>query len=219
VAAVFAYDLAFTLKIRLYWHKNLHMWSRRRGYYGFLARRCPVSRGKHSKDLFPLHPAFGLMVKVRKADWFFIVPATAIWLLSLATTAWDFIALQQLTFHFTIISALGIALFFCGVALRITSKRKLNQSYSYTLSTAPTKRLVTSGVYRFIRHPIYFAAIFYVSGAPLVFSSLYGFFVSLVFIPCILYRIGIEEKLLTEEFGEQYVDYKKHTKRLVPFLY
>ena len=48
------------------------------------------------------------------------------------------------------------------------------------------------------------------------------FTLGVVFIPIILaflYRINVEEKVLAEAFGEQYSDYIKRTKKLVPFIY
>ncbi len=158
------------------------------------------------------------MPKVERADWYFIAPATIVWSLTLVLTAWDFIYLQGWIYHLNAWSVLGLFLFISGVSLREISKRTLKKNYSYVL-TKQQKQLVTNGVYRFIRHPIYLAAILYVLGWPLIFSSLYGFFVALAFIPCILYRIKIEERMLIEEFGEQYVDYMKHTKNLLPYVY
>jgi protein-S-isoprenylcysteine O-methyltransferase Ste14 len=43
--------------------------------------------------------------------------------------------------------------------------------------------------------------------------------VSLGFVPCVLYRIRLEEELLIREFGEEYIEYRKHTKKLVPCVY
>ncbi len=132
----------------------------------------------------------------------------------------DFIQLQHAFYHFNIESILGISLFAVGVSLRTFSKRTLRKHYSYVLKTNQTqKQLVTYGIYKFIRHPIYLAAILYVVGFPLIFSSLYGFFVSLAFIPCLLHRICIEEKMLIEEFGQQYLNYQKCTKKLIPLIY
>jgi protein-S-isoprenylcysteine O-methyltransferase Ste14 len=159
------------------------------------------------------------MTKIEKADWYFILPATIIWVLSLAVTAWDFILLRGMVYHFGIKSGLGLTLFAAGVSLRALGRKTLKKSYSYVLGSSRKKELVTHGVYRFVRHPIYFASILYVLGLPLIFSSAYGFVVSLGFMPCILYRIHVEESILIQEFGEEYIEYKKHTKKLIPYVY
>jgi len=53
---------------------------------------------------------------------------------------------------------------------------------------------------------------------PPVFSSLYGFILMLELIPLTIYRIKIEEKMLIEKFGDEYREYMKKTKRLIPFV-
>jgi len=159
------------------------------------------------------------MSKIERADWYFLVPATIIWVLSLAVTAWDFVQLQGMVYRFGTVGAAGLILFLAGVSLRAVGKRTLRKSYSYFLKASQRKPLVTHGVYRFIRHPIYLAGILYNFGAPLIFSSTYGFLVMLGFIPCILYRIGVEERMLIQEFGNEYLEYKKHTKKLIPYVY
>jgi protein-S-isoprenylcysteine O-methyltransferase Ste14 len=160
-----------------------------------------------------------MMFKIEKADWYFIVPATTIWVLSLVVTAWDFLQLQGMVYHFGIVSVVGLVLFVAGVSLRAVGRRTLAKSYSYVLRASQKKVLVKHGVYRLIRHPIYLAAILYTAGTPLIFSSAYGFLVILGFIPCILYRIEVEEKMLIQEFGNEYLEYRKHTKKLIPHVY
>jgi protein-S-isoprenylcysteine O-methyltransferase Ste14 len=163
--------------------------------------------------------ALELMTTIEKADWYFILPATIIWVLSLVTTAWDFILLQGMMYHFDIESGLGLPLLLGGISLRALGRRTLKKNYSYVLESSRKKELITYGVYRFVRHPIYLASMLYVLGLPLIFSSAYGFVVTLGFIPCILYRIRVEERMLIQEFGEEYLEYKKHTKKLIPHVY
>jgi protein-S-isoprenylcysteine O-methyltransferase Ste14 len=160
-----------------------------------------------------------MMAKVDKADWCFIVPATTVWVLSLVVAAWDFLQLQGAVYYFSIANGAGFALFVTGVSLRAIGKRTLKKSYSYVLKTSQRKALVKHGVYAHVRHPIYLAAMLYVTGTPLIFSSVYGFLVTLAFVPCILYRITIEEKMLIQEFGNEYLEYRKHTKKLIPYIY
>ncbi len=155
-----------------------------------------------------------------KTDWYFIIPATSVYISSLLVTAWDFLQLQKAVYNLGVINVAGLALFVIGVLLRVLSKRTLAKNYTYILHTAEhRKELVKRGVYRFIRHPIYLAAVLYIMGAPMIFSSVYGFLVTLAFIPCILYRIRIEEEVLIQEFGNAYREYKKNTKKLIPYVY
>jgi len=48
---------------------------------------------------------------------------------------------------------------------------------------------------------------------------MYGFFAMLIQFPIFLNRIRIEERLLTEEFGEEYRGYKMAVNKLIPFIY
>ena len=50
-------------------------------------------------------------------------------------------------------------------------------------------------------------------------SSLAGFLIMLALIPILLIRIWIEERLLLDEFGEEYKTYQKSTRKLLPFVF
>jgi protein-S-isoprenylcysteine O-methyltransferase Ste14 len=80
-------------------------------------------------------------------------------------------------------------------------------------------QLVTSGPYRWIRHPIYTAYLLnYVSGG-LVASNLVLTFVPVIFFGLmIINRIPREEAVMREEFGQEYLDLEAHTGGLLPRL-
>ena len=137
----------------------------------------------------------------------------------LLVTAWDFIILQGMTYRLGFLSSIGWALFIIGVIIRAAGKRTLRKYYAYGLRTLPNHKLIKHGIYKHIRHPISLAVLIYVPGMPLIFSSLYGFLLTLGLIPLILYRIKIEEKMLIEKFGNEYREYMKKTKKIIPFVY
>jgi len=157
--------------------------------------------------------------EIERADWSFIISATLVFLSALLVTAWDFIQIQKMTYHFGIVNLLGLILFFTGIPIRYVGKRTLGRYYSYGLRTLPHHKLVEHGIYRRVRHPISLAAIIYSLGIPLIFSSFYGFSVMLALIPLILYRIKIEEKMLISKFGDKYREYMRTTKRSIPFVF
>ena len=76
------------------------------------------------------------------------------------------------------------------------------------------KKLVKEGIFRFIRNPIYLGDLLLVIGFSLLFKTLIGFFISILFF-FILDRIviPIEEEILKETFKEEYINYKKNVKR------
>jgi protein-S-isoprenylcysteine O-methyltransferase Ste14 len=157
--------------------------------------------------------------KTLKTDESFMVSATLIFVIGLLVAMWDFIQLQKAIWTLGLLNGLGLAVFVGGTVLRQVGKRTLGRSYSYGLRTLKDQKLIQHGVYRHIRHPITLAAIIYTPAIPLVLSSLYGFLVMLGIVPLFLYRIGIEEKMLIEKFGPEYIQYMKKTKRLIPFIY
>ena len=157
-------------------------------------------------------------MRILRADWHFIIAASLIFFSSLLITLWDFTQVQKVH-RGGVVSVVGLILFVTGVGLRIATKRVLGKSYSYTLKPNHTHILITYRMYQIVRHPIYLAMILYTGGIPLIFSSLWGLLLMLGLIPCILYRIGIEEKMLLEEFVDQYKEYMKTTKKLIPFIY
>jgi len=101
----------------------------------------------------------------------------------------------------------------------IVSQATLWRNYSGTVVIRVDHQLITHGIYRFTRNPMYLGLIMGVTGLPVYVASLYGFLTSLILIPIILNRIRLEEKLLTEEFQGAYQKYKETTKKLIPFIY
>jgi len=159
------------------------------------------------------------LFQTERADLGFVIPATLVFVIALLLTALDFILIQKLIYRFGIVNAVGLALFLIGVVIRAVGKRTLGKYYSYGLRTLPDHKLIKHGIYKHIRHPISLAAIIYDAGIPLFFSSLCGFLLMLGLIPLMSYRIKIEEKMLIEKFGDEYREYMKKTKKLIPFIY
>ena len=114
----------------------------------------------------------------------------------------------------------GLAMFIIGLTVAIVAAHTLKRFYSSTLVTKQGHELVTHGIYRFVRHPIYFGVLLILLGAvPVYAASLNGFLVMSLLIPILLNRIRMEERLLTEEFGDSYLAYKESTRKLIPFVY
>ena len=79
------------------------------------------------------------------------------------------------------------------------------------------QRLVQDGPYRFIRHPAYAGYLWISLGLAVGYSSLAGLAAALfVLLPSVIYRIRVEDKLLSEHFGAQFEDYAERRKRLIP---
>jgi len=159
------------------------------------------------------------LFKTEKADKPFVVLASLIFFSSLVVSIWDLVEIQGAQYRLSALNVVGLVLFLMGCSLRIVGRKTLGKYYSYGLRTLPDQKLIVVGVYKHIRHPINLATIIYSLGIPLIFSSLYGFYIMLGLIPLILYRIRIEERMLIQKFGNKYLEYMKKTKRLIPFVY
>jgi protein-S-isoprenylcysteine O-methyltransferase Ste14 len=114
----------------------------------------------------------------------------------------------------------GIVLILVGIMLHVWVRAHLRGLYSGHVEVQTGHTLVQSGPYRWIRHPGYAGFLLMAIGLALGFSSLIG----LAAVPCLLlpgliYRMKIEETLLTEQFGEQFRMYALKTRRIIPFVW
>ena len=114
---------------------------------------------------------------------------------------------------------LGVALFAGGGALRIWPVFVLGRRFSGLVAIQPGHTLVTSGVYRVIRHPSYLGLLVNSLGWALAFRSGIGVLLTALLIPPLLARIHAEERLLRTQFSDEYDAYCRRTSRLIPGLY
>jgi len=112
-------------------------------------------------------------------------------------------------------SAASTVLLLIGNILAICVITRLGRSFSVM---AEARRLVTSGAYRFVRHPLYLAEQIATVGAFLQFASVWTALLLVCQLAFQLRRMQHEERVLTAQFPE-YVAYSQGTARLVPGLY
>jgi protein-S-isoprenylcysteine O-methyltransferase Ste14 len=114
---------------------------------------------------------------------------------------------------------IGLVVFVVGTLLRLWPVFVLGSRFSGLVAIQPGHTLVTTGVYRVVRHPSYLGLLVTALGWGLAFRSAVGvLLVALLMVP-LLVRIGAEERLLRSEFGADYEAYCRRTARLVPGLY
>ena len=114
----------------------------------------------------------------------------------------------------------GLGLVALGIVLFVWARRALGKSYSGHVSVKTGQALVQSGPYRLIRHPAYAGYLLMALGLSLGYASLAGLASILVLLlPGLVYRMSVEEKLLTGHFGEAYRQYMHRTKRLIPGIW
>jgi protein-S-isoprenylcysteine O-methyltransferase Ste14 len=113
----------------------------------------------------------------------------------------------------------GCLLAVAGAALVLRSRAELGAAWSFVPTAAQGTGLVTTGPYRFVRHPIYLGLSMLALGEAIAFSSWpAGAAVLCAIVPTFLWRARAEEKLLAGTFGERYARYRKQTRWMVPYL-
>jgi protein-S-isoprenylcysteine O-methyltransferase Ste14 len=125
----------------------------------------------------------------------------------------------QTLFTLSLSTILGLVLIITGFIIMFVAAGTLRHYYSATLVIREDHQLITHGIYRFCRHPIYLGLLMVSAGLPLFAASLLGLLIMSALIPVLLNRIRLEERLLTEEFGDDYVTYSETTRKLIPYIY
>ncbi|MCW4002028.1 MAG: isoprenylcysteine carboxylmethyltransferase family protein [Candidatus Bathyarchaeota archaeon] len=136
----------------------------------------------------------------------------------------DFVFLQNKTFQ--VFALAGLCLLLIGGYLRFKARLDLKKKAGFSslgstarLQIVEGHRLLTDGLYKHVRHPIYLAETLRNFGFVLIFSSIYGVLFIGIGTILLLFRIRIEEKMLVEAFGEDYKEYQRKTKKLIPYIY
>ena len=110
------------------------------------------------------------------------------------------------------------AVFLLAYALYAEVLRE-NAYLSRTVEVQENQKVIDTGLYGIVRHPMYMATLFLFLSMPLVLGSVISFIVMLAYIPIIARRIRNEEQVL-EEGLEGYSEYKKRVKyRIIPFVW
>lgn len=113
--------------------------------------------------------------------------------------------------------AAGVACLAAGLWLFHRSHADLGTNWSITLEVRENHRLVTEGIYRRVRHPMYSALFLYSIGQALALPNwVAGPSYLLAFGLLFALRLGPEERMMREEFGADYDAYRARTRRLVP---
>ena len=111
----------------------------------------------------------------------------------------------------------GVICLVIGLWLFHRSHTDLGTNWSITLEVREEHRLITQGVYRWVRHPMYSALFLYAVGQALVIPNWVAGPVNLIaFSVLFALRVRAEERMMLEGFGDEYAAYSARTKRLIP---
>ncbi|MBP0614681.1 protein-S-isoprenylcysteine O-methyltransferase [Jiella mangrovi] len=116
-----------------------------------------------------------------------------------------------------ILTGLGIAAMIAALVLFRLTHKALGKMWSVSLDIREKHRLVTSGIYRRVRHPMYTAFWTMALAQALLLPNLVAGLAGLVGFGTLYFlRVGPEEAMMEETFGQDYRDYRARTARLIP---
>jgi protein-S-isoprenylcysteine O-methyltransferase Ste14 len=115
---------------------------------------------------------------------------------------------------------LSIALMWAGIALRWWSFRTLGRYFTFQVMTSADQPVITTGPYRYLRHPSYTGILLILAGVGLGYGNVLSL-AALIVLPLLgfINRIRVEEAALSATLGDRYTTYAMGRKRLVPFVW
>lgn len=122
-----------------------------------------------------------------------------------------------LAVHSPILQVVGLILLTSGLGLAVWARIYLGRNWGMPMTERAEPELITSGPYRFVRHPIYSGLLLALLGTALA-TNLYWLLALLILGGYFIYSATVEERLMTTSFPADYASYKAHTKMLIPFV-
>jgi protein-S-isoprenylcysteine O-methyltransferase Ste14 len=125
--------------------------------------------------------------------------------------------------HYTIgfdLSVLGVVLIILGLFIRWFAVKSLGVYFRVKVSLIKEQKLITHGIYKYIRHPSYTGLLMYYMGLGLLMSNYYcQLFLFIIPLLVVLNRIKTEEAFLINSFKDNYSAYQTKSYKLFPFIY
>ena len=128
--------------------------------------------------------------------------------------------LGKITAFDPLLGCFGLLVVFTGLAVRGIAILTLKKLFTVTVSIEKNHKIIDHGIYRYVRHPAYLGSLLICLGFGLAFENWISLLI--VFLPVLfvfLNRIKIEEKVLADNFGDEYKKYALKTKRLIPGVF
>ena len=114
----------------------------------------------------------------------------------------------------------GLIVFAIGLIIRWVAIIHLGRFFTVNVAIAEDHQLITTGPYRYVRHPSYTGTLLVFLGFGLCMLNIYS--LAAVFLPiaaAFLRRMHVEEEALRSAFGQRYQSYADRTRRLIPIIY
>lgn len=138
-------------------------------------------------------------------------------LAALAFLLLHFFNADRLGVHIPALQTAGLLIEACGIGLAVWARVHLGRNWGMPMTSKEEPELVTSGPYRYVRHPIYSGLLLAVLGTALA-TNLYWLIALAVMGAYFLYSARVEERLMDTAFPDRYPSYRAQTKMLIPFV-
>jgi protein-S-isoprenylcysteine O-methyltransferase Ste14 len=107
---------------------------------------------------------------------------------------------------------------FGGLAFCVWARATLGRNWSGTITLKEGHELIERGPYRFVRHPIYTGLLAMLLATAIAFGHLGGIAAVILAFASFWIKLSEEEKLMRQQFPEQYGSYQQRVKRIIPFV-
>jgi protein-S-isoprenylcysteine O-methyltransferase Ste14 len=125
---------------------------------------------------------------------------------------------RQLWPRTPLVEWLGFAVEWLGVVFAIVARETLGKLWSGAVTLKSCHRIIRSGPYALVRHPIYTGILTGFAGAAVAHGQVRALVALLLAAFCFGRKIQLEERLLVRHFGEEYRDYRRQVRALIPFI-
>jgi len=123
----------------------------------------------------------------------------------------------SLAVHSPVLGAIGAVMFVSGLGLAIWARVHLGRNWGMPMTQRVEPELITSGPYRYVRHPIYTGLLLALFGTALA-TNLIGLVIAAALSLVFYYSATVEERNMTAAFPSAYPAYRASTKMLIPFI-
>jgi protein-S-isoprenylcysteine O-methyltransferase Ste14 len=117
-----------------------------------------------------------------------------------------------------VLSSIGLILTVAGMGFLVWGRQHLGSNWSQTVSAKEGHELVTSGPYRYVRHPMYTGGLVACIGSAIVAGGVFVFLL-VVLGAVFLWRVRAEDQLMARQFPDAFPAYAARTKALIPFIW
>ena len=146
-----------------------------------------------------------------KAAYELILVFLQFFIISLHFFQWEFIPRKQIIQVSPFSYLMGILIIIIAFIIMLVAIKDLGRNLSPFPRPLKNSNLVTTGIYRFTRHPIYYSLIFISFGVFITKLSIYYLFLSISLVLIIKFKIALEEQYLNNKF-KNYLIYKNEVK-------